>query len=350
MSRPLRIDRDGGCYHVTARGNERRAIYRDETDRLKFLELLAEQSHRFWLLPWGYVLMNNHYHLGLETSEPNLSRAMQWLNVSYSVWFNRRHHRSGHLFQGRFEAVLVDWEHWGLELVRYMHLNPVRVGKLGWGKVERERHRWGAGQGQKQQTGLTRLELLNQYRWSSYQATIGEEKAPAWLNVPKVLVLNSGHSLRQRQQAYQAWVERAMWEGLTESPWGQLRGQVVLGSEEFVEELGPLLQGNRREQGALQQLKVRPTWEEVVRVVEGLKGEQWASFVNRYKDWGRDLALYVGRKSCGLKLAELGQRAGGIDYATVSNRIRQFEAAQKEDANLKNIIKQALHCLEKIKI
>jgi REP element-mobilizing transposase RayT len=82
MSRPLRIDLAGSCYHVTARGNERRDIYRDEIDRLKFLALLAEQSERFWLRPWCYVLMDNHYHPGVETGEPNLSRAMQWLNVS----------------------------------------------------------------------------------------------------------------------------------------------------------------------------------------------------------------------------------------------------------------------------
>ena len=128
MSRPLRIDRAGGCYHVTARGNERRDIFRDEVDRLKFLELLGEQSERYGLRPWCYMLMDNHFHLGLETTEPNLSRAMQWLNVSYRVWFNRRHHRSGHLLQGRFKAVLVDFEGWGLELTRYVHLNPVRMG------------------------------------------------------------------------------------------------------------------------------------------------------------------------------------------------------------------------------
>ena len=85
----------------------------------------------------AYVLMNNHYHLLMETPRANLSQTMQWLNVSYSVWFNRRHRRVGHLFQGRFKAILVEPEVWGLELSRYVHLNPVRLGELGLGKESR---------------------------------------------------------------------------------------------------------------------------------------------------------------------------------------------------------------------
>jgi REP element-mobilizing transposase RayT len=107
MARPLRIQRAGGRYHVTARGNERRAIFRDARDRRHFLELLRELPERFGTRLHGWVLMDNHFHLLLETREANLSRTGQWLNVAYSVWFNRRHQRSGHLFQGRFGAVLV---------------------------------------------------------------------------------------------------------------------------------------------------------------------------------------------------------------------------------------------------
>jgi REP element-mobilizing transposase RayT len=122
MARPLRIERAGGWYHVTGRGNERRAIYRENRDREHFCELLGEMVERFGVRVHAYVLMDNHYHLILELREPNLSRAIQWLNVSYSVRFNRRHGRSGHLFQGRFKSVAVDPEGWGLEVSRYVHL------------------------------------------------------------------------------------------------------------------------------------------------------------------------------------------------------------------------------------
>src|SRR5262245_20994261 len=116
MARPLRIEKVGGWYHVTARGNERKPIFRNDADRRHFLEAVAEMVGRFRLRLHCFVLMDNHYHLLLELREPNLSRAVQWLNVSYSVWFNRRHGRSGHLFQGRFKSVAVSPEEWGLAL------------------------------------------------------------------------------------------------------------------------------------------------------------------------------------------------------------------------------------------
>src|ERR1043165_1951802 len=133
MSRPLRIERAGGWDHLTARGNERRAVFRDDRDRAHFCELLGQMVSQCRVRLHAFVLMDNHYHLLVELSEPNLSRTGQWLNVSYSVWFNRRHRRSGHLFQGRFKSVLVDPTQWGVELSRYVHLNPVRTGRMGLG-------------------------------------------------------------------------------------------------------------------------------------------------------------------------------------------------------------------------
>ncbi len=137
MARPLRNTFPGACYHVTARGDERRVIYRDDTDRKRFVELFAEWSDRFSLCLHGYVLMPNHYHLIVETGASSLSTAMQWFNVSYTVWFNRRHRRVGHLFQGRFKAIIVEIEQWRVALSRYVHLNPVRVSALGLGKSQR---------------------------------------------------------------------------------------------------------------------------------------------------------------------------------------------------------------------
>src|SRR5918996_3504692 len=144
MARPIRIERPGGWYHVTARGNERRPIYRDDRDRQHFRQLLGQAMEDFRLVLHAFVLMDNHYHLLVEKSEANLFRAMQRLNVSHSIWFNRRHGRSGHLFQGRYKAILVDRLDWGLELSRYIHLNPVRLGKLRLNKSAQQRSRVGA--------------------------------------------------------------------------------------------------------------------------------------------------------------------------------------------------------------
>ena len=141
MARPLRIERAGSWYYLTACGNERRDIFRDDDDRLKFLALLETWVERYRLRLHAYVLMNNHYHLLAETVEANLSQAMQWLNVSYSVWFNRRYQRVGHLLQGRFQGIVVDWEQWGLELSRYLHLNPVRRQRYATDRKRRQRDR-----------------------------------------------------------------------------------------------------------------------------------------------------------------------------------------------------------------
>ena len=125
MARLLRVDRPGLWYHLTARGNEQRLTFRDDRDRDHFLELLAEWTDRFGLRLHAFVLMPNHYHLLAETTEANLSHAMQWLNVSYTVWFNRRHRCVGHLFQGRFKSVIVEPQTWALGLSRYIHLFKV---------------------------------------------------------------------------------------------------------------------------------------------------------------------------------------------------------------------------------
>src|SRR5262245_18130318 len=127
MARPLRIECTGAYYHVTSRGNERKAIFRHDRDREKFLELLGRAAEEFHLRLHGYVLMSNHYHLLVETPEGGLSRALRYLNGVYTQSFNRRYRRIGHLFQGRYKAILVDKDSYLLELSRYVHLNPWRL-------------------------------------------------------------------------------------------------------------------------------------------------------------------------------------------------------------------------------
>jgi REP-associated tyrosine transposase len=203
MARPLRIEQSGGWYHVTSRGNERRAIYRQDRDREHFCQLLAELSTRFAVRLHAYVLMDNHYHLMVELTQANLSRAMQWLNVSYSIWFNRQHGRSGHLFQGRFKSVIVEPEEWGLELSRHVHLNPVRVGRQGLGKTERERLRQGVSGAPDPEQVRERIECLRQYRWSSYRSYIGLAGVPDWLERERVLGLGGGRKAEWRERYWE---------------------------------------------------------------------------------------------------------------------------------------------------
>jgi len=334
MARPIRIERAGGWYHITARGNERRPICRDNRDREHFLELLAEMTPRFNLTLHAFVLMDNHYHLLVELREANLSRAVQWLNVSYSVWFNRRHGRCGHLFQGRFKSVIVDATEWGLRLSRYLHLNPVRTAKLDLSKQEQQQRRVGSGGVPDGALVRKRITELRRYRWSSYRAYVGLAAVPEWLECGTVLELGGGRKGGERRH-YREYVEGALREGVSQSPWEELREQVVLGGQKFVAGLREHLSGNDREQpGARRLREQRPGIAEVIRCVEDLKGEKWSDFRDRHGDNGRDFVLYIGRKVCGLKLKELAQTVEAGDYATVAMAVRRFESALKRGKSL----------------
>ena len=127
MARPVRIECEGAVYHVTARGNERSKIFFSRKDYARFKEYLGEAKEKYGFLLNAYVLMTNHYHLVVETPQKNLSRIMHYLNGSYTTYTNIKRKRSGHLFQGRYKAIVVDKENYLLELSRYLHLNPVRA-------------------------------------------------------------------------------------------------------------------------------------------------------------------------------------------------------------------------------
>jgi len=341
MARPLRVERAEAWYHVTARGNERRPIFRDDRDRRHFCELLTETTDRFRLALRAYVLMENHYHLMVETQEANLGRAMQWLGVSYSVWFNRRHVRAGHLFQGRYRAIIIDRDAWALGLSRYVHLNPVRVGAWGLDKAAQRHMRLGVGAPPDERLVRERMEHLRRYCWSSYPAYAGLGNAPDWIACDAVLDLQGVRRREERRRVYRDYVEATLREGLVENPWRQLFGQVVLGSQDFFRRLQVARQGDGREQPALRAMKPRPPFAQVVALVERLKGEQWDQFRNRHGDWGRDLALYLGRSESGLKLRQLGEACGGMDYAGVSAAVKRFERRVAEDTELAKLLARA---------
>jgi len=340
VARPTRIHAVDAWYHVTARGNERRAVFRDDTDRLHFLELLNEGVGRFGLRVHAYVLLDNHYHLLVETPLANLSAAMQWLGVSYTVWFNRRHRRAGHLFQGRYKAIVIEAESAAWELSRYVHLNPVRVEALGLNKRKQQGLRQGLSGAPDREQVEQRLKRLRQYPWSSYRAYVGLTETVRWLTTGAVLGM-AGRSASERQKAYRQYVEEAVREGLAESPWERVEAQMLMGTAAFVKRLRRLARGNAREQPALKQLHERPGWEEAVQVVEKLKGEKWEQFRDRYGDWGRDMTLSLARHCCGMKLRQLTEAAGGLDYGSVSNAVQRLARQAKRDKKLNRLLEQA---------
>lgn len=222
MARPIRVEFEGAVYHVMARGNERRAIFRSDADRERFLQTLAEMVSRFGVLVHVYCLMPNHYHLVVETPRGNLSRALGWFQVTYTVRFNARHRRSGHLFQGRFKAQLVGADDYARELVRYAHLNPVRPRRKG-APVPAERR----GE-------------LEAYRWSSHRAYAGRCAKPEWLQLEWLRYW--GQTVKGAQQEYRRTMASAFGRALA-SPWDEVRGGLVLGPDALWEKVKGLVRG-----------------------------------------------------------------------------------------------------------
>ena len=274
MSRPLRIEFSGAIYHVTGRGNARRRIYRDDEDRATFLSILSHVVDRYGWYCHAYCLMDNHYHLLIETPKPSLSMGMRQLNGLYTQAYNRRHRRVGHLFQGRFKAILVEKEAHLLELCRYVVLNPVRA------KMVKHPEKWG---------------------WSSYQMTAGEAAIPDYLTADWILG-QFGSRLHGAQRRYRQYVA----EGIgTSSPWEKLQGQIYLGSKDFVREHQPdrLIREVPRKQTQAH----RPELKELFSVKKNL-----------------DPLIREAYRRYGYRMAEIGVHLG-VHYSTVSRWLRRAE-------------------------
>ncbi len=341
MTRPLRINLAGGWYHISARGNKRQAIYNDNRDRAHFLDLIGEMIERHQVRVHAYVLMTNHYHLLIETPEANVSQAIQWLNVSYSVWFNKRHESSGHLFQGRFHSVLVEKGAWGLEVSQYLHLNPVRVTGLGLGKADRKQYNAGRRAEPSAEEEGRWLAVLRGYKWSSYGAYAGYERGAEWLT-RRVLLGRLRRKGRRPEEIYRREVESQIKGQQKESPWLALHAGAVLGTKTFLARVRQVAEGDEGEQPGLKALRVRFSFEDVVRAVEKEKGERWDQFRDRRGDWGRDLALLVARRKCGMTQKTLGEAVGGLRAVAVNIAMRRMANRLEKDMSLKQIYDRIL--------
>ena len=205
MARPLRIEYAGAVYHITSRGNEKKAVFKADQDRINFLNTLQHVKKRYNWICHAYCLMDNHYHLLIETPDGNLALGMRQLNGVYTQLFNKLHGRIGHLFQGRYKSILIQKDSHLLEVCRYVVLNPVRA---------------------------RMVEAPEAWKWSSYKATAGREAVHPCLTVEWVL----GQFSRQRAKAekeYRQFVSR----GIGKSIWHEVRGQSILGEESFADTL-----------------------------------------------------------------------------------------------------------------
>jgi REP element-mobilizing transposase RayT len=229
MMRKLRFEIPGGMYHITSRGNERRAIFRDDRDRQRLLSVASAAVDEFGWLVHAYCLMPNHYHLLVETPQPNISRGMMKINGVYAQAFNNRHKRVGHVFQGRFHSIVVDKDDYLHRRSRYIVLNPVRA-KL--------------------------VALPEQWAWSSYRPTAGTGPRPRFLVCDQILGY-FGETRGKAQRAYMDFVNGNLAQG---APWHDLLGKVILGSEDFLTRVrAKVAEGDAREIDRIQARRVRPS-------------------------------------------------------------------------------------------
>lgn len=278
MSRPLRLELAGGLYHVTSRGNRREDIYFSDADRLAWLDLFGRVCERFNWVCHAWCQMTNHYHIVVETVEGNLSRGMRQLNGVYTQHINRTYRRVGHVFQGRYKAILVQKNSHLLELARYVVLNPVRAGMVG-----------DAGA----------------WPWSSYAATTGERPAPAWLQTDWIL----GQFANQRETAvnrYRDFVRAGV--GLP-SIWSQLKGQVFLGTEPFI--------------ARMQSLTDKMPISEIPRAQRRPMAKPLAHYRDIYPD--QSVAMAQAYASGDYTMQEIADYFG-VHYATVSRAVRKYES------------------------
>jgi len=314
MGRPIRIEYPGALYHITSRGNEKKKIFLEDADRIKFLKILEDYHDRYGILIHGYILMDNHYHLILETPRGNLLKVMHGINSSYTGYFNRKYGRSGHLFQGRYRGILVERDSYLLSLSRYVHLNSLRAGLV---------------------------ERPEDYRWSSYREYIGREKGLGWMEYGWVLS-QFGSKKRRAQRRYQGYTE----EGLKEKedvPFKGLYNQVILGGEEFIGKIKGMLKGRRLPQGVVgrKRLVDSPSPMEVVGVVSEVFGVNREEILGRgsYRHLARKVAIYLCQRYTGLSNEAIGRLFGGIHYSTVSKvteRIREEMLRDKKLSELTN--------------
>ncbi len=280
MARPLRVEFHGAVYHITSRGNAQADIFLDDADREMFLHTLARVISRFGWVCHAYCLMDNHYHLVIETPGANLCLGMRQLNGVYTQRFNRSHHRVGHIFQGRYKSILVERDAYLLELCRYVVLNPIRANMV---------------------------KDVRQWMWSSYCATAGIKNSPAWLSV-NWLLSQFGKQRRRCMERYAQFVE----EGLSRtSIWDELSQQVYLGGDDFINQIKSELSGRND-----------------LTEVPGVQWKQSGRSLDEYADdvdgRNRNNAMALAYLDGGHRMNEIAKRFG-VHYATVSRAVKKKE-------------------------
>jgi len=309
------------------RGNSGQRVFAGTDDYAGFLARLGTVAEAFHVEVHAYALMRNHVHLFVRTREPNLGRFMQRLLTGYTQWFNLRHTTYGHLFQGRYKALLVERSAYGAEVSRYIHLNPVRaMGKTGASMAERQAR-------------------LRDYRWSSYRAMIGLARPEAWL-VTTATLRQFGADAREQRQTYATFVEEGLLHDITD-PTEEARAQSILGRDRFVDRIRRLVQqrqGGDRDSATVQRRlgseRLETVLERVARCYGLTPQELRQSRMGPVGSEARQVALWLARERCSgvLTARAIGRALGGVGGSAVCAAQRRIARRATHDKRLRRIL------------
>lgn len=304
MARPLRITYPGAFYHITSRGNERKSVFKSRQDRIRFLEYLCTASGRYDAVVHAYCLMDNHYHLLLETPLGNLPQIMHHINGAYTTYFNVKRSRSGHLFQGRYKSILLEKDEYAKELSRYIHLNPVRANMVS---------------------------APEKYEWSSYRQYIGIKMPEKWLD--RHLILGYfGKNPSVAEKKYKAFVDRMAGKDY-KSPLHDVTGSVLLGSQDFIKKIkNEYLQG-LNPSSDVPAIRALATKVSIRQISDAAK----RTFAEDEKT-ARKVTIYLSHKHSGEKLKAIGEQFG-IGESAVSQICTRFKVMIDQDEGLKKQIR-----------
>jgi REP element-mobilizing transposase RayT len=307
MARPLRIEYEGAVYHITARGNERGEIYFTKKDYKKFLEYVAEAERKFGILLHCYVLMSNHYHLILETPKANLSKTMHYINSSYTTYINIKRKRAGHLFQGRYKAMLVSKDNYMLELSRYIHLNPVRAGIV---------------------------KKPEEYVFSSYSAFV-TGKIDEVVTTDLIFGLIKGKNVDIKKE-YRKFVEASIGDEELYDFFKDVYGGIILGGQKFIKYTLRNIKEEYLQRDSVSQrtaLKSAYEIEEVINIVSKHYGLRIEDIIRNKFSEQRKIVIYLMKERTGTSNRQIGEFFGGISFSAVAKVYQRFK--KDIEANMK---------------
>ena len=317
MARKLRMQFEGGIYHVTFRGNARQDIFKDDEDRQRLKERLAEAAEDFGVRVLLYCFMSNHVHLLVETPYGNLSRFMSSVLTGYTVYFNRRHKRVGHLMQGRYGSQVVEGDKYLLKLSRYIHLNPVRVGA------------W------KEKPQIERRDYLRKYQWSSYRGYAGLGKADDWVVYGPLWDMTPGRG--KAKSRYRGYVEMGLVTKDEEMEEALKGSALAIGSESFREDVHMAHEQHaagqkRREDVSLRNVRKLEKPETILLKVSEVMNVSVGDICRKRRDaTARALAAVGLTRHCGMTQREVAERLKMTSGSAVGWLIRHLKEKSKKD-------------------